>query len=145
MWASGPKERKNGRLTSPARPGWRRFLPWQPTNYPRPASGSITSSLQRRAMWSGTSWSCAAEMAVRLRDLLLGLRDLRLGNAPVIVHSSLKSFGEVEGGPQTVVNALAGVSPVVLVPTFTYKTMLIPQTGPEHNAMSYGSGESRNR
>jgi len=84
-------------------------------------------------------------MAVRLRDLLLGLRDLRLGNAPVIVHSSLKSFGEVEGGPQTVVNALSGVFPVVLVPTFTYKTMLIPQTGPEHNAMSYGSGESRNR
>ena len=36
-------------------------------------------------------------MAVRLRDVLLGLRELHLGNAPVIVHSSLKSFGEVEG------------------------------------------------
>ena len=44
-------------------------------------------------------------MAVRLRDLLLGLRELHLGDAPVIVHSSLKSFGEVEGGAQTVVNA----------------------------------------
>ena len=84
-------------------------------------------------------------MAVRLRDLLLGLRELHLGNAPVIVHASLKSFGEVEGGAQTVINALAGVFPVVLVPTFTYKTMLIPLTGPEHNAMTYGSGESRNR
>jgi aminoglycoside 3-N-acetyltransferase len=84
-------------------------------------------------------------MAVRLRDLLLGLRELHLGNAPVIVHSSLKSFGEVEGGAQTVVNALAGVFPVVLVPTFTHKTMLIPLAGPEHNAMTYGSGESRNR
>ena len=84
-------------------------------------------------------------MAVRLRDLLLGLRELHLGNAPVIVHSSLKSFGEVEGGAQTVVNALAGVFPIVLVPTFTYKTMLIPLTGPEHNAMTYGSGDSRNR
>jgi aminoglycoside 3-N-acetyltransferase len=84
-------------------------------------------------------------MAVRLRDLLLGLRELHLGNAPVIVHSSLKSFGEVEGGAQTVVNALVGVFPVMLVPTFTYKTMLIPLTGPEHNAMTYGSGDSRNR
>ena len=84
-------------------------------------------------------------MAVRLRDLLLGLRELHLGNAPVIVHSSLKSFGEVEGGAQTVVNALMGVFPSVLVPTFTYKTMLTPLTGPEHNAMIYGSGESQNR
>ncbi len=42
-------------------------------------------------------------MTVRLRDLLLGLRELHLGDTPVIVHSSLKSFGQVEGGPQTVV------------------------------------------
>jgi aminoglycoside 3-N-acetyltransferase len=84
-------------------------------------------------------------MIVRLRDLLLGLRELKLGNAPVIIHSSIKSFGEVEGGAQTVVNALGGVFPGVLVPTFTYKTMLTPLTGPEHNAITYGSGESQNR
>ena len=84
-------------------------------------------------------------MAVRLRDLLLGLRELHLGDAPVIIHSSLKSFGEVEGGPQTVVSALTAVFPSALVPTFTYKTMLTPLTGPEHNAITYGSGESRNR
>ncbi len=84
-------------------------------------------------------------MAVRLRDLLLGLRELHLGNAPVIVHSSLKSFGEVEGGAQEVVNAIAGVFTSVVVPTFTYKTMVIPQTGPANNAMTYGSGGSQNR
>jgi aminoglycoside 3-N-acetyltransferase len=84
-------------------------------------------------------------MALRLRDLLLGLRELNLGEAPVIVHSSLKAFGEVEGGAQTVVKALVGVFSSVLVPTFTYKTMLTPQTGPEHNAITYGSGENQNR
>jgi len=84
-------------------------------------------------------------MAVRLRDLLLGLRELHLGNAPVIIHSSLKSFGEVEGGAETVVNALTGVFQSVLVPTFTYKTMLTPQTGPENNAITYGSGEDQNK
>lgn len=84
-------------------------------------------------------------MALRLRDLLLGLRGLNLGDAPVIVHSSLKAFGEVEGGAQTVVKALVGVFSSVLVPTFTYKTMLTPQTGPEHNAITYGSGEAQNR
>jgi aminoglycoside 3-N-acetyltransferase len=84
-------------------------------------------------------------MTVRLRDLLLGLRELHLGNAPVIVHSSLKSFGEVEGGAQTVVHALAEVFPSVLMPTFTYKTMLTPLTGPANNAIRYGSDETQNR
>ncbi len=84
-------------------------------------------------------------MSVRLRDLLLGLRDLRLGNAPVIVHSSLKSFGQVEGGAQTVVSALATAFPCILLPTFTYKTMVTPLTGPANNAITYGSGESQNR
>ncbi len=79
-------------------------------------------------------------MIVRLRDLLLGLRELRLADAPVIVHSSLKSFGQVEGGAWTVVNALVGVFNTMIVPTFTYKTMIIPQSGPENNAINYGVG-----
>jgi aminoglycoside 3-N-acetyltransferase len=83
-------------------------------------------------------------MAVRLQNLLVGLHDLRLGNAPVIVHSSLKSFGQVEGGVHTVVNALAVIFPRVLVPTFTYQTMVTPMTGPKNNAIRYGSGESQN-
>ena len=33
----------------------------------------------------------------------------------------------------------------MLVPTFTYKTMVTPLTGPENNAITYGSGESQNR
>jgi aminoglycoside 3-N-acetyltransferase len=84
-------------------------------------------------------------MIVRLRDVLLGLRDLRLGEAPVIVHSSLKSFGQVDGGAQTVVNALTIVFPTVLMPTFTYKTMITPKVGPENNGITYGSGEDQNR
>jgi aminoglycoside 3-N-acetyltransferase len=83
-------------------------------------------------------------MNVRLRDILLGLRELHLGNTAVIVHSSLKSFGQVEGGAQTVVNALAVVFPTVLVPTFTYKTMVNPLTGPKNNAIQYGSEENQN-
>ncbi len=84
-------------------------------------------------------------MAVRLRDLLLGLRELHLGDAPVIIHSSLRSFGEVEGGAQSVVDALAVVFPSAIVPTFTYKTMLTPLTGPANNAITYGSGANQNR
>jgi aminoglycoside 3-N-acetyltransferase len=84
-------------------------------------------------------------MTVRLRDLLLGLRNLRLGHAPVIVHSSLKAFGQVEGGAWTVVQALIAVFDTLIVPTFTYKTMIFPLTGPENNGMTYGSLQDRNQ
>ena len=84
-------------------------------------------------------------MTVRLRDLLLGLRELHLGKAPVIVHASLGSFGLVEGGAQTVVQALLVVFRTILVPTFTYRTMVTPLTGPENNAIHYDSGERQNR
>ena len=84
-------------------------------------------------------------MTVRLRDLLLGLRDLRLGEAPVVVHSSLKSFGQVEDSAETVTSALTNVFGTVMVPTFTYKTMVTPLTGPENNAITYGSGADQNR
>ena len=84
-------------------------------------------------------------MTVRLRDLLLGFRDLRLRDAPVIVHSSLRSFGPVEGGPDTVVEALSKSFSAVVVPTFTYKTMVTPLTGPAENAIAYGTGADKNR
>ena len=84
-------------------------------------------------------------MTLRLRDLLLGLRDLRLEDAPVIVHSSLKSFGPVDGGAETLVSALTKVFGTIVVPTFTYKTMLTPLTGPENNAIKYGSGTDLNQ
>ncbi len=84
-------------------------------------------------------------MTVRLRDLLLGFRELRLRDAQVIVHSSLKSFGPVEGGADTVVEALGKSFTTVIVPTFTYKTMVTPLTGPPDNGIVYGSGGDRNR
>jgi aminoglycoside 3-N-acetyltransferase len=83
-------------------------------------------------------------MTVGLQDLKRGLAELKLGNAPVIVHASLKSFGPVDGGAETVVDALAAVFKAVVVPTFTYKTMIVPSTGPADNAMSYGTHRDQN-
>lgn len=84
-------------------------------------------------------------MTVRPRDLLYGLRDLKLGQVPVIVHASLRAFGQVDGGAQTVVSALAAVFPTIVVPTFTYKTMITPLVGPEDNGISYGAQQDLNR
>lgn len=80
------------------------------------------------------------------RDLFTALRKLDLDRArPVIAHGSLSSFGEVNGGADTVLGALLSVSNSVIMPTFTFKTMLIPEVGPENNAMQYGSGKDLNR
>ncbi len=84
-------------------------------------------------------------MALTLSDLKQGLSELNLPNAPVIAHASLKSFGKVEGGAETVVEALADTFKSLLVPTFTYKTMVTPLTGPPDNAIRYGSGTDQNR
>ena len=80
------------------------------------------------------------------RDLYTALRKLDLDRAhPVIAHASLSAFGEVNGGADTVLGALLSVSNSVTMPTFTFKTMLIPEVGPENNASRYGSGKDLNR
>lgn len=84
-------------------------------------------------------------MTVRLPDLTQGLRGLGVGRAPVVVHASLKSFGEVEGGAETVVAALLEAFETVLVPAFTYKTMITPRIGPPDNGITYGSRQDGNR
>jgi aminoglycoside 3-N-acetyltransferase len=84
-------------------------------------------------------------MTVFARDLENGLRALHLGEAPVIVHASLKSIGYVDGGAESVVNALLRTFASVMVPTFTYKTMITPRVGPADNGMVYGSGQDANR
>jgi len=82
---------------------------------------------------------------VRLRDLLLGLRDLGLGDAPVVVHASLSAFGKVDGGAENVAYALGTVFSTVLAPAFTYKTMITPPVGPANNGITYASGVDQNR
>ena len=80
------------------------------------------------------------------RDLLTAFTRLGVpqGN-PVIVHASLRAFGEVRGGAETVVGALLNAFSGVMAPTFTYKTMITPEVGPPENGIVYGSGENGNR
>ncbi|TAK12637.1 MAG: AAC(3) family N-acetyltransferase [Anaerolineae bacterium] len=75
---------------------------------------------------------------VRYRELVLGLRRLDLPRTvPVLVHSSLSSFGRVLSGPHAVVGALLNHFNTVVAPTFTYDTMVTPPVGPPHNALDY--------
>ena len=83
---------------------------------------------------------------VTFRDLTRGLRQLGLDSRrPVIAHASLAAFGEVRGGAEAVLGAVLSEAGGLLMPTFTFKTMLVPETGPDHNGITYGSGSSLNR
>lgn len=80
------------------------------------------------------------------RDIECGLRKLGLEeNTPVLVHTSLKAFGGVRGGAETLLGAVLASFDAVMMPTFTYKTMIVPEDGPENNGIIYGSGKDRNR
>jgi len=79
------------------------------------------------------------------RDLLTHFRSLDLGQAPVIAHTSLSAFGIIKGGADTMVGALLAAFDGVIVPTFTYKTMVTPKVGPPDNGITYGLSTEANQ
>jgi aminoglycoside 3-N-acetyltransferase len=79
-------------------------------------------------------------------DLKAGLLRLEIPpDAGVIVHTSVTAFGPIDGGVECLLDVLRASYAAVLAPTFTYKTMLVPEVGPPGNAMQYGSGADANR
>lgn len=57
-------------------------------------------------------------MKVTIAEIRDGVRNLSLSGHPLCVHSSLRSFGRVEGGAQAVVDALLAEGCTVMVPSF---------------------------
>jgi len=80
-----------------------------------------------------------------LAELRAGFRELRLIERPVIVHASVKAFGTILGGADTLVRALMETTASMIVPTFTYKTMVTPEIGPPNNGLTYGADQDSNR
>ena len=70
---------------------------------------------------------------------------LELENKPAIAHASLKSFGAIQGGAETVLNALLASVSKLIMPAFTYKTMITPEVGPPNNGLAYGTQLDLNR
>ena len=70
---------------------------------------------------------------------------LGLSKQLVIAHASIRSFGPIEGGADAVLNALLETTRGIVMPTFTYKTMLNPEVGPPHNGITYGSETNLNK
>jgi aminoglycoside 3-N-acetyltransferase len=83
---------------------------------------------------------------VSYRDLSSGLKKLGIDPAqPVLVHASLSAFGEIRGGAETFLGALLAAYPRLMMPAFTFTSMVTPETGPQNNGLTYGSGKDLNR
>ena len=85
-------------------------------------------------------------VTVTFRDFVNGLRKLDIDRSlPVLVHTSLSAFGKVHGGPDVVVGALLANFSGLMMPTFTYKCMLVPEAGPPDNGIVYGGSRDINK
>ena len=80
-----------------------------------------------------------------LADFRSALDKLELEKRPAIVHASLRAFDDIRGGAKTVLGALLGSVSRLMMPTFTYKTMIIPDVGPPNNGLDYGKKTDLNR
>lgn len=75
---------------------------------------------------------------VGIRDLVNGFEEIGLTReSKVIVHSSLSSFGQVRGGAVAVLAALLHTCDTVVMPAFTYQSMVWPSVGPSDNGIDY--------
>ncbi len=86
-----------------------------------------------------------AQRVVDFEAFLQALHSLDIPpGRPVIAHASLSAFGEFRGGADAMVQGLRRVFPSLMMPAFTYRTMLVPEVGPPDNAMLYGSQAEHN-
>ncbi len=82
---------------------------------------------------------------ISYRDFVAAFRDLGMGNqSRVIAHASLSTFGQITGGAETLIGALLATCKTVCMPSFTYRTMIIPPVGPPDNAIDYSLGLAMN-
>jgi len=90
--------------------------------------------------------SVETKTTVTYREMITSLRNLGIERGcPVIAHASLSSFGEVRGGPEALLGALQASISSLIMPTFTSWPAVIPEVGPEGNAIQYGSGKDSNQ
>ena len=78
---------------------------------------------------------------VTASDVARAVLDLELADTPVCVHSSLRSFGYIEGGAAAVVAGFAGAGVTLAVPTYSWNVFSVtpppPNMRPRRNGTNY--------
>jgi aminoglycoside 3-N-acetyltransferase len=82
-------------------------------------------------------------MPPSLSDLKTAFSKLGLSKHVVLAHASLRAFGSVDAN--TMLEALLESTRGIIMPAFTYKTMLNPEVGPPRNGITYGSEADLNK
>ncbi|MFT3891829.1 MAG: AAC(3) family N-acetyltransferase [Anaerolineales bacterium] len=78
-------------------------------------------------------------------ELKAVFESLKLMDKPIIAHASLRPFGPIDGGPEAVLRAMLPAFKGIVMPTFTYKTMITPEVGPADNGIQYGTEKDLNK
>ena len=65
-------------------------------------------------------------------------------NTPVLVHIGRGLAGDVKGGTESLMGALLSTVDNVMLPAFTYSTMITPEDGPSNNNIEYGEKSGNN-
>lgn len=78
-------------------------------------------------------------------ELKSAFQELSLANKPVIAHASLQPFGYIHNGADTVLSALTSSVKSLIMPAFTYKTMITPEVGLPNNGITYGADGDLNK
>lgn len=78
-------------------------------------------------------------------ELRAAFHKLNLADRPAIAHASLQPFGYIHNGADTLLTALIDSVQSLVMPTFTYKTMITPEVGPPNNGITYGAEKDLNK
>ena len=86
-----------------------------------------------------------ANKMVSYHDLIKTFRAFGLRrDTPVIAHIGESLQQKINGGIATFMGALLTAVDNILLPAFTYSTMVVPHNGPPDNAMQYGTQDGQN-
>jgi aminoglycoside 3-N-acetyltransferase len=81
---------------------------------------------------------------ITYREMIRALRELGLdSDSNIIAHVSLQGL-EVRGGVETVIGALLAACSAVVMPAFTYRTLVWPESGPVDNGCTYSDHAEEN-
>lgn len=83
---------------------------------------------------------------IQYRDLIRILRTLDMPrDRPILVHPSPDIEDKIQGGEKTILGALQDVFSSLLMPAFTYQTMVYPKKGPRLNGVEYNNPPRNNQ
>lgn len=83
---------------------------------------------------------------IRYRELLQIFRSLPISEKhPVLLHVSDRSTEQIQGGAKTLIGTLRESFPTLMMPAFTYQTMVYPKKGPRDNGVEYNNPPLDNR